>query len=83
MQFAGPKRWQKSLHSTVLRVAICLRTRAKTITPVWNNLAGVAEEVLNKCTASDPDIKNLDDERYSVVYNYEFMEDTRNEVYSR
>jgi hypothetical protein len=45
-------------------------------------LAGVAEEVLNKCTASDPDIKNLDHERYSVVYNYEFLEDTRDELYS-
>ena len=40
----------------------------------------VAEIILNKCTVSDPDIKNLDDERYSVAYNYEFMEDTSNEL---
>ena len=39
----------------------------------------VAEVVLNKCTVNDPDIKNLDDQRYRVVYNYEFMEDTKDD----
>lgn len=38
----------------------------------------VAEIILNKCTVSRPDIKNPDDDRYRVVYNYEFMEDTSN-----
>jgi hypothetical protein len=45
----------------------------------YGTIAGVAEEVLNKCTVSDPDFKNLDDIQYSVVYNYEFMEDTRDD----
>ena len=44
------------------------------------NLAlDVAEEILNKCTVNNPDIRNPDDGAYSVVYNYEFIEDTRDD----
>lgn len=39
--------------------------------------AAVAEEILNKCTVNDPDVQNFDDEFYSVAFNYEFVEDTR------
>lgn len=39
----------------------------------------MAEVILNKCTVSDPGVKNLDGRWYSVAYNYEFMEDTRKE----
>lgn len=38
--------------------------------------AGVAEEILNKCTVKNSNIKNHDDERYTVVFNYEFIEDS-------
>ena len=41
------------------------------------DLADVAEIVLNKCTVSDPEVKNPDDDRYSVIYNYEFIEDQK------
>ena len=41
--------------------------------------ADVAEEILNKCTVSDPRYQNADDPGYSVVFNYEFVEDTRDD----
>lgn len=42
-------------------------------------MADVAEEILNKCTINDPQYQNLDDTAYSVVFNYEFVEDTRDD----
>ena len=45
---------------------------------IWT-FADVAEEILNKCTVSDPRYKNPDDEFYSVVFNYEFVEDARDD----
>ena len=41
------------------------------------NLTDVAEEILNKCTVNDPQYPNPDDSCYSVVFNYEFIEDIR------
>ena len=38
-------------------------------------LTDVAEEILNKCMVANPEYKNLDDEEYSVIFNYEFIED--------
>lgn len=40
------------------------------------SITGAAEEVLNNCTVSDPDHPSIDDEQYSVIFNYEFIEDT-------
>ena len=37
----------------------------------------VAEEILNKCTVHNPDYRNPDDSEYSMAFNYEFIEDTR------
>lgn len=39
-------------------------------------MTDVAEEILNKCMVADPNYKNIDDSNYSVIYNYEFIEDT-------
>ena len=38
-----------------------------------------AEEILNKCTVNDPDIQNIYDADYHVIFNYEFIEDTRDD----
>ena len=35
-----------------------------------------------KCTVNDPEVKYLDHKDYSVIYNYELIEDTRDEVAS-
>ena len=43
------------------------------------NLTDVAEEILNKCTVNDPQYQNPDDSAYSVVFNYEFIEDIRDD----
>ncbi len=43
------------------------------------NVSDVAEEILNKCTVNDPEYTNPDDPDYSVVFNYEFIEDTRDD----
>lgn len=43
------------------------------------NFTDVAEEILNKCTVNDPDIQNIDDADYCVAFNYEFIEDTRDD----
>ena len=42
-------------------------------------LTDVAEEILNKCTVNDPEYRNPDDEYYCVAFNYEFIEDTRDD----
>ena len=39
------------------------------------NPTDVAEDVLNKCAVEDPAVQERGDEFYSVVYNYEFIED--------
>ena len=44
-----------------------------------NDIIDVAEEILHKCTVSDPSYENADDNSYSVVFNYEFIEDTRDD----
>ena len=36
-----------------------------------------AEEILNKCTVSDPQWQNPAEEQYCVTFNYEFVEDSR------
>lgn len=41
-----------------------------------NVLIDVAEEILNKCVISDP-TKKVDDEDYSVLFSYEFLDDFR------
>ena len=41
---------------------------------------GVAEEILNKCTVSDPEYPNPADESYTVAFNYEFIEDANIEA---
>lgn len=41
----------------------------------YYSVAGVAEEILNKCVVPNPEYKNLDDVRYSALFNYEFIED--------
>lgn len=38
-----------------------------------------AEEVLNKCVVSNPR-GNVDDFEYSVLFNYEFLEDFRDDA---
>ena len=35
----------------------------------------MARLVLNKCTVADPDIKDDEDHKFQVLYNYEFIED--------
>ena len=44
---------------------------------MYAHIIDVAEEILNKCTVHNPDCRNPDDLEYSVVFNYEFIEDTR------
>ena len=39
--------------------------------------AEIAEEILNRCTVNNPKIQNFDDHDYTVVFNYEFIEDAR------
>ena len=41
--------------------------------------SGVAEDILDKCTLNNSKYENLDDKNYSVLFNYEFIEDTRDE----
>ena len=43
------------------------------------NFVDVAEEILNKCTVNDPEYTNPDDPDYCVAFNYEFIEDTRDD----
>lgn len=44
------------------------------------SLTDVAEEILNKCTVNDPEYTNPDDLDYCVAFNYEFIEDTRDDM---
>ena len=36
-----------------------------------------AEEILNRCTVTNPDTQNPDSKAYRVAFNFEFVEDTR------
>lgn len=40
-----------------------------------HNDSGAAEDILNMSTVSNPSHPNTDDEEYSVIFNYEFIED--------
>ncbi len=35
----------------------------------------VAELVLDRCTVANPCVNVCEDDNYSIVYNYEFLED--------
>ena len=41
--------------------------------------AGVAKVILDKCTLSPPNCPDPEEPYYSVMFNYEFVEDFQNE----
>ena len=52
----------------------------KFVTAIMILMTGAAEEILNKCTVSDPQWQNPAEEQYCVAFNYEFVEDSRDYV---
>ena len=51
------------------------RLRIYGISTYYNNIIDVAEVVLDKCMVTDPKIKDPGDIDFTVIMNYEFLED--------